>query len=123
MGEVDALAQQQMASPALIDNSDVNTASTPIRVMVWTGHSGPCHDHFYNGGVLARGLNASKEFVAILESDEDAFLTLDQYDVLLILADTYENPHRGNLTSAQWTSIFSFVENGGGFFALHTASA
>ena len=38
-------------------------------------------------------------------------------------ADTYENPERGTLTAEQWAGLFSFVENGGGLFALHTASA
>ena len=38
-------------------------------------------------------------------------------------ADTYENPERGTLTDEQWEGLFSFVQQGGGLFALHTASA
>ena len=29
------------------------TPGEPLRVMLWTGHSGPYHDHFHNGAVLA----------------------------------------------------------------------
>ena len=41
----------------------------------------------------------------------------------LFVMDRYENPERGTLTAEQWAGLFSFVENGGGLFALHTASA
>ena len=34
-------------------------AGKSIRVMVWTGHSGPYHDHFSNGKILADALNRS----------------------------------------------------------------
>ena len=84
---------------------------------------------------------------------EDAFATLstDDVDVLIIYADTYENPIRGSLVSFQWKNVdfllnnldfllnnvdfimkqsaeqwqglFGFIEGGGGLFALHTASA
>jgi hypothetical protein len=40
-----------------------------------------------------------------------------------VYADTYESPNRGSLTDAQWDALFGFVKSGGGFFALHTASA
>ena len=35
----------------------------------------------------------------------------------------YESPDRGTMTDAQWDALFAFVKGGGGFFALHTASA
>jgi type 1 glutamine amidotransferase len=35
----------------------------------------------------------------------------------------YESPDRGTLTDDQWDALFAFVKGGGGFFALHTASA
>ena len=38
-------------------------------------------------------------------------------------ADTYESPNRGTMTDEQWDALFAFVQGGGGFFALHTASA
>ena len=31
-----------------------------------------------------------------------------QTDVLLIYADTYENPLRGSLSAAQWAGLFAF---------------
>ena len=57
------------------------------------------------------------------EACEEAFTQLDDVDVLVIYADTYENPLRGSLSAEQWDGLFSFVEGGGGLFALHTASA
>ena len=32
------------------------------------------------------------------------------YDVILIYADTYENPLRGSMTDAEWDGMFSFVK-------------
>lgn len=103
-----------------------------VSVLVWTGHSGPYHDHFANGRILAAALNASGKAVAVLactppgdgcESAFEAPHLRDTYDVILLYADTYENPLRGSLTAAQWDGLFGFVRGGGGLFALHTASA
>lgn len=104
-----------------------------IRVMVWTGRSGPYHDHFSNGAILASALNRTSGFTTTLPcavhettACEEAFAssTLQtDTDVILIYADTYENPKRGSLSPAQWEGLFAFVAEGGGLFALHTASA
>ena len=91
------------------------------------------HDHFSNGKILADALNRSDGYTTSLpctvgdaakgEACEEAFTQLDDVDVLVIIADTYENPLRGSLSAEQWDGLFSFVEGGGGLFALHTASA
>lgn len=98
---------------------------SPLRVLIWTGHSGPFHDHIANGKVLADALNSSQEFDVHLGQQEELFVApgLHSYDILLIYADTYENPLRGNLSAAEWDGLFDFVKSGGGLFALHTASA
>lgn len=68
-----------------------------VRVMVWTGHSGPYHDHFNNGAVLAAALNSTGKYSAWLACDKDektsceaAFNTelLQKFDVILVYADT-----------------------------------
>eukprot|EP00041_Stephanoeca_diplocostata_P021771 m.513737 g.513737 ORF g.513737 m.513737 type:complete len:753 (+) comp21907_c0_seq1:229-2487(+) len=104
----------------------------PLTVLVWTGHSGPYHDHFANGKILAQALNKSG-MVAVLACDKDedipcelAFAAADlqtRFDAILIYADTYENPLRGSLSTREWAGLFEFIESGGGLFALHTASA
>lgn len=109
-----------------------HSSESPLTVLIWTGHSGPYHDHFANGKILAQALNASG-MAAILACDKDetvpceaAFAAKDlqmRFDAILIYADTYENPLRGSLTPSEWAGLFAFIENGGGLFALHTASA
>ena len=32
------------------------------------------------------------------------------YDVILVYADTYENPLRGSMTDAEWDGLFAFVK-------------
>lgn len=100
--------------------------------MLWTGHSGPYHDHFVNGKQVAAQLIASGQVSVELpcavdetEPCENVFADPNlksKYDVVLVNADTYENPLRGVLTGPQWIGLFDFVKSGGGFFALHTAS-
>lgn len=100
-------------------------AGRPIRTMVWTGHSGPYHDHAANGKILAQSLNRSQAFVTWLADNETVFSdgSLSDIDVLLLYADTYENPLHGSLSAEEWAGLFAFVANGGGLLALHTASA
>ena len=76
--------------------STTGAAAKPMSVLVWTGHSGPYHDHFENGRVLAKALNASTspQFVAHLACSKDdktpceaVFADADlatKYDVILI---------------------------------------
>lgn len=125
------------APPPLLSSSSWQAPPAPpagkkVRVMLWTGHSGPYHDHFVNGKQVAAQLIASGQVSVELpcavdetEPCENVFADPNlksKYDVVLVNADTYENPLRGVLTGPQWTGLFDFVKSGGGFFALHTAS-
>ena len=68
--------------------------------MLWTGHSGPYHDHFVNGKQVAAQLVASGRVSVDLpctvdekEPCESVFADPDlkaKYDVILVNADTYE---------------------------------
>ena len=98
-----------------------NPDAAPLRVMVWTGHSGPYHDHFANGAVLARALNFSGEFVTHLACDknekvpcEAAFTTegLSKVDVVLVYADTcVASPHRRFLGCNHGQTLFFAMSN------------
>ncbi len=63
-------------------------------MMVWTGHSGPFHDHYANGRLLALALNRTGNYSAVLADNETSFSNgdLSGFDILLIYADSYENP-------------------------------
>jgi len=129
--------QPQLWGQRAVAASDApGAAADPIRVLIWSGHSGPYHDHFAHGVLLAAALNANSAVPAnaTLACFKDETTPCEavfasptlrtDFDVILILADTYENPDRGSLTTAEWEGLFAFVQvGGGGLFALHTASA
>ena len=130
-----AQAQPPLAqAPAAVARAAPRSSkkAKPVSVLVWTGHSGPYHDHFSNGLVLAKALNMSKrhggpDIRAHVACDahettpcEEVFASKDlaqRYDVILIYADTYENPDRGSMSDAQWDGLFGFVRGGKGLFA------
>jgi hypothetical protein len=76
-----------------------STAGGAVRVLLWTGHSGPYHDHFINGAAIAEYLNATGNVTVVLPCRPDestpceaVFADPDlgsKYDVILVNADTY----------------------------------
>lgn len=91
---------------------------SPLRLLVFVGTEGIYHDHAGHGVFLTEMLSASGDITAACSRDYDALSnSLDDYDVVLFFTDI------GVLTEQQEQSLLRFIDQGGGFFGLHTAAA
>ena len=93
-------------------------STDPVRLLVFIGTEGIYHDHEGQGRFLTDLLNKEAQIQADFSRDYDIMADgLDAYDATLFFTDV------GNFTEAQERGLLQFIENGGGFFGLHTADA
>ena len=91
---------------------------TMPRLLLFVGTEGIYHDHEGNGKRMVEVLNRSGQIEATLSRDYGILAVgLDAYDAVLFYTDV------GDLTDAQEAGLLNFIDTGGGFFGLHTASA
>lgn len=89
-----------------------------IKFLVFVGTEGKYHDHEGQGRFLTDLLNEEGQIQADFSRDYGILADgLDAYDATLFFTDV------GNLTEGQEQGLLQFIENGGGFFGLHTADA
>ena len=93
-------------------------STDPVKLLVFIGTEGIYHDHEGQGRFLTDLLNKEAQIQADFSRDYDIMADgLDAYDATLFFTDV------GNFTEAQERGLLQFIENGGGFFGLHTADA
>ena len=91
---------------------------TPVKLLVFVGTEGIYHDHEGQGKFLTELLNKEEQIQAELCFDYNIMNQgLEAYDATLFFTDV------GNFTDAQEQGLLHFIEQGGGFFGLHTADA
>jgi len=89
-----------------------------LKVMVFVGTEGIYHDHEGQGKFLANMLSKTGDINADFSQDCEIIATgLDAYKAVLFFTDV------GDLTDSQENGLLNFIEQGGGFFGLHTAAA
>lgn len=90
----------------------------PVKLLVFVGTEGIYHDHAGQGAFIADTLSKTGEIDADLQRDYEVLAAgLNLYDVALFYTDV------GHLTDAQEKGLLDFIEQGKGFFGLHTAAA
>ena len=93
-------------------------STDPVKLLVFVGTEGIYHDHEGQGRFLTDLLKKEAQIQADFSRDYDIMADgLDAYDATLFFTDV------GNFTEAQERGLLQFIENGGGFFGLHTADA
>jgi uncharacterized protein len=90
----------------------------PVKLLVFVGTEGIYHDHEGQGRFLTELLNKEAQIQADFSRDYAVMADgLQAYDATLFCTDV------GNFTQDQEQGLLAFIENGGGFFGLHTADA
>ena len=90
----------------------------PIKLLVFVGTEGIYHDHAGQGRFIAETLSKTGQIEADLSRDDETLAGgLNPYDVVLFYTDV------GHLTGAQEKGLLDFIDQGKGFFGLHTAAA
>ena len=93
-------------------------STDPVKLLVFVGTEGIYHDHEGQGRFLTELLNKEAQIQADFSRDYAIMADgLQAYDATLFCTDV------GNLTQDQEQGLLAFIENGGGFFGLHTADA
>ncbi|MBT5327243.1 MAG: ThuA domain-containing protein [Gemmatimonadetes bacterium] len=89
-----------------------------IKALVFVGTEGIYHDHEGQGKFIAKFLSATDGISADFSQDYGVMAGgLASYDTVLFYTDV------GHFSEQQEAGLLEFVEQGGGFFGLHTAAA
>lgn len=89
-----------------------------LKLLVFVGTEGRYHDHAGQGRFLADMLQKTGEIQADFSQDYTILADgLDQYGAVLFYTDI------GQLSDPQEKALLNFINQGGGFFGLHTAAA
>ena len=90
----------------------------PLKFLVFVGTEGIYHDHAGQGRFLADMLSKGDEIDADFSQDYTLMVDgLDSYEAVLFYTDV------GDFTDAQEQGLLNFIQQGNGFFGLHTAAA
>lgn len=90
----------------------------PMRLLVFVGTEGKHHDHTGQGKYMAGILSEADDMVADFSQNCEILATgLRPYDTVLFYTDV------GTLTDAQEDGLLSYIQQGKGFFGMHTADA
>ena len=90
----------------------------PLRVL-FLGHESEQHPSYEYYPLLAQALGPEAIYFDYVTTVEEALGDLDylnRFDALLLYANHKE------LTPAQWRNLNNFVDHGGGFLPIHSAS-
>ena len=89
-----------------------------IRTLVFVGTEGIYHDHPGTGRFLTQIIEEETSVSAEFSQDYDILSrNLQKFDTVLFYTDI------GSLTEPQENGLLNFIQGGGGFLGLHTASA
>ncbi len=90
----------------------------PLKLLVFVGTEGIYHDHVEQGKFLADMLSKTGDIEADFSQDYKILTNgLDLYESALFFTDV------GKLTDTQENGLLNFIQQGRGFFGLHTAAA
>ena len=90
----------------------------PLKLLVFVGTEGIYHDHAGQGRFIADTVSKAGDIEADFSRDYDILADgLYSYSSVLFYTDL------GVLTNAQEHGLLEYIEQGGGFFGLHTAAA
>ena len=90
----------------------------PVKLLVFVGTEGIYHDHEGQGRFLTELLDKDPQIAAAFSRDYHVMADgLSAYDATLFYTDV------GHFTPEQEQGLLAFIDQGGGFFGLHTADA